>query len=105
MELNAAGDLVKVATGGPQIDGIILNVLSDAKAVVAVIDRARGPVLRTVDRKALTERTEAGPDDAALQLLIRRTPPAARGVATGGSGAVSGRAGHTRAATHRPTGR
>jgi hypothetical protein len=105
MELNGAGDLVKVSTGGPQIDGIVLNVLSDTKAVVAVIDRARGPVLRTVDRRALAERTDEGPDDQALHLLIRRTPPAARGAVHGRAGAVQRRAGHTRAATHRPTGK
>ena len=105
MDLNGADDLVKVATGGPQIDGIIFNILSGSKAVVAVMDRGRGPVLRTVDRKALAERTEAGPDDRALRLLIRRTPPAARGAARGGAGAARERAGHTRAATHRPTGR
>jgi hypothetical protein len=105
MEPHRAGDRVKVATGGPQIDGIVFNVLSDSKAVVALMDRGRGPVLRTVDRKALTDRTEAGPDDAALQLLIRRTPPAARGAAAGGAGAARARAGHTRGATHRPTGR
>jgi len=105
MEQIGIGDLVKVATGGPQIDGIVADTLSRSKVVVAVMDRVRGPVLRTVQRAALVERTEAGPGDRALGLLVRRTPPAARGAARGGAGAGSGRAGHTRAATHRTTGR
>jgi hypothetical protein len=105
MEPIATGDLVKVTTGGPQIDGIVFDVLKGAKAVVAVIDRDRGPVMRTVDQKALTERSEAGPDDRALQLLVRRTPPNARGAARGGAGAGAGRAGHKRAAMHRTTGK
>jgi hypothetical protein len=60
--------------------------------------------MRTVGRDTLTHRSDAGPDDRALQLLIRRTPPhthgAVRGAAAGGGG---GRAGHTRGASHRPT--
>ena len=39
---------MKVATGGPQIDGIVFDVPSSSKVVVAVMDRDRGPVLRTV---------------------------------------------------------
>ena len=105
MDLTAAGNLVKVATAGPQIDGIVFDVPSASKVVVAVMDRTRGPVLRTVDRDALTERTEAGPDDRALQLLIRRTAPASRGTARSEAGGGGGRAAHTRAAAHRPTGR
>jgi hypothetical protein len=105
MEQIGIGDLVRVATGGPQIDGIVVDTPSDSKVVVAVMDRVRGPVLRTVRRTTVVERTEAGPDDRALQLLVRRTPPAARGAARGGAGAGSRRAGHTRAATHRTTGR
>jgi hypothetical protein len=100
-----AGDLVKVAAGGPPIDGIVFDVLHGAKLVVAVRDPARGPVLRTFPRKALEERTEAGPDDRALQLLIRRMAPAARGAAGGRAGAGPGRGGYTRAAPHRTTGR
>jgi hypothetical protein len=105
MERMSAGDLVKVTTGGPSIDGIIVDMLTGSKVVVAVRDRARGPVLRTVNRKALAERTEAGPDDRALELLIRRTPPPTRGAPRGGTGGGSGRGGHTRAAPHRTTGR
>jgi hypothetical protein len=105
MEMMSAGDLVTVATGGPAIDGIIFDVLPGSKVVVAVKDRVRGPVLRTVPREALAERAEAGPDDRALQLLIRRTPPPAHGAARGGSSGGQGRAGHTRAAMHRTTGK
>jgi hypothetical protein len=105
MEQIAAGDLVKVATGGPQIDGIIFDVLKGTKVVVAVMDRGRGPVMRTFDRSALTERTDEGPDDRALQLLIRRTPANAHGAARAGAGGGRGREGHTRAAMHRTTGK
>jgi hypothetical protein len=105
MELTGAGDLVKVATGGPQIDGIVFELVSGSKVVVAVMDRSRGPVLRTVDREALSERADEGPDDRALHLLIRRTPQAARGAARAGAGAGPGRAGHARATMHRTTGK
>ena len=99
------GDLVKVATRGPQLDGIAFDVASSSKVVVAVMDRERGPVLRSVDRAAVTERTDAGPDDAQLQLLIRRTPAAHRGGGHGGGPVGRGRAGHHRAAAHRTTGK
>jgi hypothetical protein len=105
MESTAAGSLVKVATGGAQIDGIVFDVPSASKVVVAVMDRARGPVLRTVELKALSERTEAGDDDRALQLLVRRTAPASRGTGRSGGPSGSGRTAHTRGAAHRPTGR
>jgi hypothetical protein len=105
MEPTSAGELVKVATGGPEIDGIVFDVPSSSKVVVAVMDRDRGPVLRTVHPETLTERTEAGPDDRALLLLIRRTPPAVRGAARSGNSGGQGRAGHKRAAMHRTTGK
>jgi hypothetical protein len=105
MEQIRVGDLVRVATGGPQIDGIVGDIPSDSKVVVAVMDPARGPVLRTVRRTALTERTEAGPDDRSLLLRVRRTPVSARDGARQAARGGPGRAGHTRAATHRPTGR
>src|ERR1700750_992437 len=101
----AAGDLVKVETAGPQIDGIVFDLPSASKVVVAVMDRSRGPVMRTVPRAALTERAEAGPDDRALQLLVRRTPHPVHGAARGGSGPGQQRAGHTRATMHRTTGK
>ena len=105
MEQNGTGDLVKVATSGPEIDGIIFDVPSPTKAVVAVIDRRRGPVLRSVPLTALSERTAAGPDDRALLLLIRRTPPPAPTAAHAGAAAGRGRGAHARAAAHRTTGR
>jgi hypothetical protein len=105
MEPMSAGDLVKVTTGGPSIDGIVVEMLTGSKVVVAVRDRVRGPVLRTVKRTALAERAEAGPDDRALQLLIRRTPPTTRGAVRGQAGGGRGSGGHTRAAPHRTTGK
>jgi hypothetical protein len=105
MEQIGAGDLVRVGTEGPQIDGIVFDVPSASKVVVAVMDPSRGPVLRTVHRTALTNRAEAGPDDRALQLLIRRTAPAVRSAARGGAGPAQRRAGHTRGPAHRSTGR
>lgn len=105
MEPTRVGDLVKVAGGGPEQDGIVFDVPSNTKVVVAVVDPGRGPVFRTVNQKTLSERTEEGPDDRALHLLIRRSPPPLRGNARGGSGAGPGRPGHKRAAMHRTTGR
>ncbi|HEX6391234.1 MAG TPA: hypothetical protein VFZ89_17360 [Solirubrobacteraceae bacterium] len=99
--------LVTVATAGPQLDGIEFDSPSASKVVVAVMDPGRGPVLRTFSRSAVTERTEPGPDDQALALLIRRTPlpGGAGGGGRGGASGGRGRAGHTRGAAHRPTGR
>jgi hypothetical protein len=105
MEQPGTTDQVTVATGSARIDGIVADMPSASKAVVAVMDRRRGPVLRTVLRAALTDRAEAGADDRALRLLVRRTAPAARGGARSGAGVGHGRAGHTRAAMHRPTGK
>src|SRR3954466_14754805 len=105
MEQTGTTDQVTVATGSARIDGIVADMPSAAKAVVAVMDRERGPVLRTVPRTALTDREEAGPHDPALRLVGRRTKPAARGGARGGPAVGHGRAGHTRAAMHRPTGK
>jgi hypothetical protein len=105
MEQLGAGDLVTVETSGPKIDGIVFDVPSPTKAIVALMDRRRGPVLRTVARTALTERTAAGPDDAAFQLLIRRTPAAVHSAARGAGNAGRGSSGHARGTAHRPTGR
>ena len=105
MELTTAGDLVTIATDGPPIDGIVFDTPSAAKVVVAVIDPRRGPVLRTVDPKLLTLRPDAGPDDRALGLLIRRTPPVTHSAARAGASARTGRAGHGRASMHRTTGK
>jgi len=105
MDTTSTGDLVKVATPGPLLDGIVFEAAGSAKVMVAVMDRDRGPVLRSVERSALTERTEAGPDDAQLQLLIRRTPHGARGGGNLGGGVGPGRSGAKRAAMHRTTGK
>lgn len=100
-----AGELVKVATGGPELDGIVFDTPSRSKVVVAVVDSSRGPVLRTFAAKTLTPREEEGPDDRALQLLIRRTPPPAHDSSRGGARSGGARPGHTRGAMHRPTGK
>ncbi len=101
----AAGQLVKVDVGGPQLDGIVFDTPSSSKVVVAIVDRGRGPVMRTVQPRMVSERVEEGADDHALRLLIKRTPPPAGGSGRGSDGAVRGRSGHTRAAMHRTTGR
>jgi hypothetical protein len=105
MESISAGELVKVADGGPELDGIVFDTPSHSKVVVAVVDRARGPVFRTVHPSTLSTRTEEGPDDRALRLLVRRTPPPVHGSARGGNASGRGSAGHPRGAAHRPTGR
>jgi hypothetical protein len=105
MEPTGTTDQVTVATGGARIDGIVAEMPSATKAVVAVMDRKRGPVLRTVLRTALADREEEGADDRALRLLVRRTAPADRGGARGGPAVGRGRAAHTRATMHRTTGK
>jgi hypothetical protein len=106
MEQPSGGELVTVAGKGGARDGIVFHVLSASKVVVALSDRTRGPILRTVHPSELTERADAGPHDQALRQLIRRTPSAARGGPRGGNGSGQGpRGGHTRAPTHRATGR
>jgi hypothetical protein len=105
MESTSTGELVKVAGGGPELDGIVFDTPSRSKVVVAVVDPGRGPMFRTVHPRTLTERTEEGPDDRALRLLVRRTPPPARGTSSGGINAGRGNPGHTRTAMHRTTGK
>lgn len=105
MDEIAAGWLVRVADGGPELDGIVFDTPSRSKVVVAVRDPGRGPMFRTVTPDALTERTDEGPDDEALRLLIRRTPPPVHTRARGGAAAGRGRSGHAGPAMHRPTGR
>jgi hypothetical protein len=100
----STGDLVKVATRGPTLDGIVFDVPSASKVVVAVMDRGRGPVLRAVRRDALSPRAEASPDDQQLRLLIRRTHVQRGSAHAGGTGGPGG-AGHRRAAGHRTTGK
>jgi hypothetical protein len=105
MEPTSAGELVKVTDGGPELDGIVFDTPSRSKVVVAVVDSGRGPMFRTVHPRTLTERIEEGPDDRALRLLVRRTPPPARRTSSGGMNAGRGNPGHTRGAMHRTTGR
>jgi hypothetical protein len=105
MEASSTGELVKVATGGPQLDGIVFDTPSRTKVVVAVVDPRRGPVLRTVHPRTLSERTEEGPDDRALQLLVRRTTPPVRGASGARTASGRGNPGHTRTAGHRTTGK
>ena len=83
----------------------MFDVPSRAKVVVAVFDARRGPVLRTVHPSGLTEREEDGARDPALRLLIRRTPAPGRVGNGGAAGAGRPRAGHTRGAIHRTTGK
>src|SRR6266852_5975001 len=104
MEPASAGERVKVARGGSQLDGIVFDTPSRSKVVVAVVDPGRGPVFRTVHPKTLTERDEEGPADQALRLLIRRTPAPVRGGGAGRTAAGRGNPGHARTAMHRTTG-
>jgi hypothetical protein len=105
MESTSSGELVKVADGGPELDGIVFDTPSRSKVVVAVVDPARGPVFRTVHPKTLTERSDEAPEDRALHLLIRRTPQPTRGAAAGGVASGRGNPGHARTAMHRTTGK
>lgn len=101
MDPPAVGELVNVSTGGPPADGIVFEIPSARKVVVAVADPRRGAVLRTVAPEALTLRTTEGSHDPALRRLIRRTPPPIHRAARGGPSSPRGRAGHSRPATHR----
>jgi hypothetical protein len=105
MDPIGVGELVKVAGGGPELDGIVFDTPSATKVVVAVVDPTRGPSFRTVNAKSLTERTEEGPHDRALRLLMRRTPTPIRGGSVGGTGGGRGRSGFQRGAMHRTTGK
>ena len=106
MDQTTDHERVTVADNGKELDGLVFDAPSKSKVTVAVMDPARGPVFRTVHPDALTERTEAGPDDRALSMLIRRTWQGGRsGSAPGGACATRGQDGHTRAAGHRTTGK
>src|SRR5438105_12311800 len=72
MEPASAGERVKVASGGPQLDGIVFDTPSRSKVAVAVVEPDREPVFRTVHPNTLTERTEESRSDRALRLLVRR---------------------------------
>jgi hypothetical protein len=101
MEPITVGELVKVATGGRDVNGIVFDIPSATKVVVAVVEPGRGPTFRTVNPVALSDRSAEGPDDKPLRLLIRRTPSPIHGAARGAPGSGRASAGHTRAATHR----
>jgi hypothetical protein len=105
MKPASAGELVKVADGSAELDGIVFDTPSSSKVIVAVVAPTRGPLFRTVSPNTLTERAEAGPNDRALRLLLRRTPPPAHGAARGATRGGQRRSGFKRGATHRPTGR
>jgi|SRR5665213_2052162 len=105
MDSLGTGQLVTVASDGPTRNGIVFDTPSRGKVVVAVVDAGRGPVFVTVHPDVLAERTEEGPEDRALQMLIRRTPQPVRGAARGASAGGRGSRGHTRGAAHRATGR
>lgn len=99
------GDLVQVADESREQAGIVFDTPSPLKVIVAVVDARRGPLFRTVHPKALSERTAESPDDAALRHLIRRTPAPTAREGRGGTGPRQARAGHTRPASHRATGK
>lgn len=105
MEPLEVNQLVKVSTGGPAVDGIVVDLPSSHKVVVALVDPQRGPVFKTFAPEDLSEREDAGPSDPALQALIRRNPGTTRGGAGGGGGAVRGSRGHAPTASHRTTGK
>jgi hypothetical protein len=101
----ALGDQVSISGDGPALDGIVFDTPSRLKVVVAVVVLGRGPGFRTVHPDTLSAREAEGADDAALRLLIRRTPPPVRGGGNGGAGVRKGAAGFSRGASHRTTGR
>ena len=105
MDALSAGELVKVADGGTELDGLVFDRPSNSKVIVAVVDPTRGPLFRTVNPNTLTEREQEGPNDRVLRLLVRRTPPPPNALARGTTRGGLRRAGFTRGATHRPTGR
>ena len=97
------GQLVSVAAEGGGLDGVVAHVVSLVKVEVAVDQAGSGPVFRTAHPKTLTPRDEPGPADDALRSLIHRAAAAGHSHPGGASG--HGRRAHTRAASHRPTGR
>ena len=99
------GDLVTVTGSGAPLDGIVFETPSPSKAVVAVVDAKKGPVFRSVHPDALSDRETEGAHDRALRMLIKRTPPAAHGATRGPKGSEHARAGFSRGANHRSTGR
>src|SRR4051812_36116174 len=105
MEPLEINQLVSLATGGPALDAIVAGLPSDAKAMVAVVEDGRGPVIRSVARSDLTPREAEGSADPALRALIRRTAHSAGGGRTAGASAVQGRRGFGKSTGHRTTGK
>ena len=105
MSLPQDAHLVTVTDGGRPRDGIVFDRPSPTKVVVAVIDQRRGPVFRTLNPSALSQRAEPGDDDVQLRRLIRRTPPPAGRRHSSTSAGQAAHAAHTRGAAHRTTGR
>jgi hypothetical protein len=99
------GELVTVTGERGERDGIVFDVPSRSKVIVAVQDDSRGAVMRTFHPRTLAARDEEGAHDDALRRLIRRTPSAGRGDPRGQNGPGNGPRGHTRAPAHRTTGR
>jgi hypothetical protein len=95
------GQLVTVTEDDRTMDGIVFQVLSVLKAVVAVPDGEHGS-FRTVHRGALRERGPGEHDDA-LRKLIRKTTAAGHGAPHGRNGGAGGRRGAARVAGHRTT--
>ena len=58
-EAMQAGDLVKVDTGGPVIDGIVFEVLHGPKVVVAARDPARGPAFLKAEKEGTGRKRRA----------------------------------------------
>src|ERR1700716_2847492 len=100
MKPASAGDLVKVADGSTELDGLVFDTPSSSKVIVAVVDPKRGPLFRTVNPNTLMERAEEGPNDRALRLLVRRTPSPAHDAARRAARGGQRRSGYTRGATH-----
>ena len=94
-----------VEEGGHAVHGIVFDAPSQSKVTVAVMDATRGPVFRTVPAEAVSERTEDGPDDRALELLIRRTWRSSGGAGRAAGTGAQSREGHKRGAMHRTTGK
>ena len=97
---------MKVADGSAELDGLVFDTPSSSKVVVAVVDPTRGPLFRTVNPNALTEREQEGPNDrraasAGAPDAATAERRSARRDDVAGNDAPASRA----ATAHRPTGR
>lgn len=100
-----AGELVTVAAEHGERDGIVFQIPSRSKILVAVTDATRGAVMRSFHPDVVAARDDAGMYDEALRALIRRTPTGGGGAPRGSAGPGGGSRGHSRAPSHRTTGR